>query len=174
MKPDEPLDQRRRGGKMGGHVGGLIGCCGWWISFVVICLAAGAIEPLLEVAWPGLVLSLGMGVIIIVVCELVARTCGRQHWMYHTSLWGSVLFFVGMLLLLLPAWIDPIIERSPKLMNMLQSLGSTFTPGTFLPSMLMTAGLVLLVPVAMNVIRNRPSEADREAARATEIASAKD
>ncbi|MCH7921138.1 MAG: hypothetical protein IIC50_24610 [Planctomycetes bacterium] len=174
MKPDEPLDQRRRGGKMGGHVGGLIGCCGWWISFVVICLAAGAIEPLLEVAWPGLVLSLGTGVMSIVAAELVERAWGRQHRMFQTCLWGFLLFSAGMLVFVLTVWIEPIIERSPKLMNMLQSLGSTFTPGTFLPSMLMTIGLVLLVRVAVNLIRNRPSEADREAARATEIADAKD
>lgn len=161
MKPDDPQDQRRRGGKIGGYVGALSGCCGWWIGFVVFCLAAGAFEPLLEVAWPGLVLSLGTGVIILVVLEHVDRAWGRQHWMWRTSLTGLALFFVGMILLLLTVWIDPLIERSPKLMSMMQSIGGTRTAGTFLPSMLLTAGLVLLIPVAVNVIRNQPSEVDR-------------
>jgi len=111
-----------------------------------VCAASGEIAVLKQVALPGIAVSLGAAGIVIVTADL-ARGARRL-------LWGEILFFVGLLILLVNHWIAPIVDRAPDLKAAIGRLGGVYRTGDGLPTALMALGTVL-VGLALGRLRRQ-------------------
>ncbi len=121
----------------GASIGTAIGFLGWLIGLAVVCVRAGEYAVLREVALPGLAVSLGAAGIVIVTGHLALEREG----VLRSVLWGEVLFFVGLFILLMNHWIAPLIDASPGLNG---AISGRYRTGDWLPAALMVAGAVRL------------------------------
>ena len=128
---------------LGRCVGTAIGFLGWLIGLAVVCVATGETAVLGQVALPGLAVSLGAAGLVIVTLESARGILGRGG-AFRLLLWGELLFFVGLLILLLNHWIAPLIDGAPGLRRAMERLGSVYRTGDGAPAALMAAGTILL------------------------------
>jgi hypothetical protein len=139
-------------GRLGGYVGGTIGCLGWMIGFTVVCLASDNMEVWSRFAFTGFIVSLAMAGILILTLELALRTFGRGG-MFQLTLWGELTFFMGVLALLLNHWVAPILESSPRMMEALNRLGGYHRTSDLLPTALLAASAVLMAVVVVRLLK---------------------
>ena len=152
-------------GKLGGYLGAIFGICGWLIGLTAVCLFTGHTAALRPIFLPGLAVSLSMGFTLVIALECVLRLYGRGHYMFSTTLWGLLLFDVGLLMLLLNHWIAPMIDASPGLAEDLRRIRSTYRTGDTLPLAGLCAGAALLACVALKVVGDalrRPDDPPKE------------
>lgn len=134
--------------KIGGYLGSIIGTLGWLIGLTISCLISGNVEALKKVFYLGLVISLSMGILFVVVIELMTRLYGKGR-LFMMTLWGVLLFNIGLLVLLVQYWVGP------TMMSQAMSVGDQGRLSLTNPSVLLTAGLVLLVIAAVNIMRKK-------------------
>lgn len=125
---------------MGASVGTAIGFLGWLIGLAAVCVGTGEYAVLREVALPGVALSLGAAGIVIVTRDLALGRSG----VFGPLVWGEILFFVGLLILLVNRWIAPLVDASPGLRDAIGRLGAGYRTGDGVPAALMGAGAALV------------------------------
>jgi hypothetical protein len=130
----------------GAAFGIAVGFLGWLIGLAAVCAASGEIAVLKQVALPGIAVSLGAAGIVIVTADLARGV--------RPLLWGEILFFVGLLILLVNHWIAPIVDRAPDLKAAIGRLGGVYRTGDGLPTALMALGTVL-VGLALGRLRRQ-------------------
>jgi len=133
----------------GASIGTVIGFLGWLIGFAAVCLSTGEYGSLREVALPGLAVSLGAAGIVIVTSHLAL---GRGE-VFRLLVLGEILFFVGLLILLVNDWIAPLVDTSPGLRDAIGRLGGVYRTGDTLPAALMAAGAALVGLVLARIRR---------------------
>ncbi len=135
--------------KIAVYAGVTIGLLGWLIGIVGVSLSTGTPQLLGAVLWPGLSMSVALAAIFILVLEAVISRYGARHPMFFGALWGLLLFFMGMLLLLISHWVAPIIDQYPAVVSALQSGGSVYQVSDVIPTILMLIGAAILAVVAV-------------------------
>jgi hypothetical protein len=110
-------------------------------------LAGGYYAVLGEVVAIGLPISIAMSALGILVMECVVRLFGRGR-IFALSLWGLILFVLGVLILLMNHWLAPLIEKEPGLVDLLSRLGAVYKTGDVVPALcLIGSGALLYVRV---------------------------
>jgi hypothetical protein len=138
---------------VGACVGTAVGFLGWLIGLAAVCIGTGELAILEQVALPGLALSLGAAGLVIVTLGLAPGAIGRGR-VFRLLLWGEILFFVGLLILLVNHWIAPLVDAAPDLKRAIERLGSVYRTGDALPTALMAAGTALFALVLRRVGRS--------------------
>ncbi len=134
--------------KISAYLGSTIGMLGWLIGLTITCLITGNMEALKKVFYLGFVISLSMGVLFIVMMELVTRLYGRGR-LFMLTLWGALLFNVGILILLFQYWVGPTMMK--QVVPVADQGRWSWTN----PSVSLTVGLILLIIAAVNIIRKK-------------------
>ena len=121
--PANARDEQRM--PLGASVGTLVGVCGPAIGLLVVSVAAGGIATLWDEAIGLLLVCLALGLMLLLVAGFgrahAERTGDRS--VQFGLLWGSLLSVMGVLLLLISAWIAPAVEAEPAM----QKLGGGFS-----------------------------------------------
>ncbi|HNV87167.1 MAG TPA: hypothetical protein PKL97_09445 [Candidatus Omnitrophota bacterium] len=91
-----------------GYIGAVAGSTGWLICFVVFYFFVDEALPMWNSLW-SLVATVGLAVGFVIVVEWTASQVGVDHWLYHASVIGMLLFDIGVLAILLKNWLAPII-----------------------------------------------------------------
>jgi hypothetical protein len=128
---------------VGARVGIAVGFCGWLIGLAAVAWATGESGILGQVAGPGLALSLGAAACVLATLEVATRAALRGR-VFRLLMWGEILFFVGLLLLIVSHWVAPLIDAAPRLRDAVVRLGSVYRTPDLLSAALMAAGTVLL------------------------------
>ena len=93
----------------------------------------------------------------IVVMECVLRMFGRGK-VFMLALSGTLLFLIGVMLLLFNHWLAPLIEAEPGFVAQLESLGSVYKTSDLVPIACLVAATVLLVRTARAAtVQKRPA-----------------
>jgi len=137
---------------IGAYVGTAVGFAGWLIGFAIVCAGAGETGILKEVALPGLALSLGAAACVLVTAE-TAGGCLGQGRAARVLLLGQVLFFAGLLTLIVNHWVAPLVDGAPDLKRAIEQLGGVYRVWDGVPVALMAAGTVMLALVLRRLRR---------------------
>ena len=137
--------------KLGAYLGCTIGVCGWLIGLAVVLPLQGQGAAFWEIFWPGLCLSLGMSFLLIVLMESVRRTCGGG-WVFQLTLWGGLLFCMGLMLFLLNHWLLEVAARHRELGAALARSGGGYRMPEYEPVLSMALGAILLAVVAARLV----------------------
>ena len=134
--------------RYGPMLGAIIGALGWLIGFTVLCVVTGNLGFLAKIFYPGLVISLGMGLTFIVVLQLLPQPPGVSG-ISMTTMWGTLSFGVGVMWFLLNHWVAPLIDADPKMITALNAVGGYYKTGDLMPYAFLTTGVILLGVVAV-------------------------
>jgi hypothetical protein len=124
--------------------GVLVGVCGWAIGLVAVALVAGRASLLWEIALPGALASLAMGLLLVAAWAGARARFGDRDRTTVLVLVGGLLVVVGMLLLLVHVWVEPVLARDPDVQRVLSATGSLTHVPPALAWVLLAAGAVLL------------------------------
>ena len=124
---------------VGAFVGTTVGFLGWLIGLTAVSLRTGEFGVLKQIALPGLAVSLGAALVVVVTLEVAAGAFGRGT-LFRRLLWGEILFFVGLLLLLLNHWVAPLVDAAPDLRRAI----GVYRTGDLPPAALMAGGAAIL------------------------------
>lgn len=125
---------------VGASVGTAVGFLGWLIGLAAMCLRTGEFGVLKQIALPGLAVSLGAALVVVVTLEVAAGAFGRGGTLFRRLLWGEILFFVGLLLLLVNHWVAPLVDAAPDLRRAI----GVYRTGDLPPAALMASGAAIL------------------------------
>ncbi len=128
---------------VGAYVGTAVGFLGWLIGLAAVCLGTGELAVLRQVALPGVAVSLGSAALVVVTLEVAAGALGRGA-IFRLLLWGEILFFVGLLFLVVNHLVAPLVDATPGLRRAIERIGKIYRTGDGLPAGLMVAGTALL------------------------------
>lgn len=127
-----------------GYAGAVLGSLGWIICFVIFYEFSGDPLPFWH-GIGGLGATLVLSVAFIVIVEWVMGLCGPNHWLYHMTVFGLILFDAGVIIFLLQAWLTPVVQ------------GYTVNQGMQLGNLhlacLILIGVFLLIVVALGLHR---------------------
>jgi hypothetical protein len=137
----------------GAWVGTLVGVCGWALGLAVAALVAGRPEVVWQVALPGALVSLALGLLLLVAWSAVLAQLGRQAPATRLVLAGGLLSVLGVLLLLIHVWVEPVL-REPEFERVLAATGSVRGVSMVLACLLLAAGVVLLALAARRLRRD--------------------
>jgi len=140
--------------RIGIYLGTIIGFLGWLIGFALFMIAEHRTPLLMQVLPTGFVVSLGLAVVCIIVLEGVHLKHGAGHWLFQVTLWGMLLFAMGLMILLVNHWVAPLIENDVELAQKLTQAGSVYRVSNNVPLGLMGGGVVLLLIVLWTWGRN--------------------
>ncbi len=139
--------------RTGADLGSALGVTSWAVVLVVLGLAAGDFELVLEVGLPCVLLSIGTASLLILVFELAQRAVPEDRALHNRMLWGGILFSLGMFFLLANHWIGPRLESSVGVAEMLDSVGSAHRIPIVFVWVCLVASAVLLTLGAVRVVR---------------------
>ncbi len=139
--------------RTGAYLGSALGVSSWAFVLVVLGLAAGDFELVLEVGLPCVMLSIGEASLLILVFELAQRAIPDDRKLHVRMLWGGILFAMGMFFLLANHWIGPRLESSVGVAEMLDSVGSAYRIPIVFVWVCLVASAVLLTMGAVRVVR---------------------
>ena len=91
----------------------------------------------------GLPISVAMSARGILALECVVRLFGRGR-IFVVSLWGLILFVLGVLILLVNHWLAPVIETEPGLIDLLSRLGAVYKTSDVVPALCLIGSCGLL------------------------------
>jgi hypothetical protein len=129
------------------YLGLTVGIHGWLLGASILCVAGGYYAVLAEIVAIGLPISIAMSALGILVMECVVRLFGRGR-VFTLSLWGLILFALGVLILLINHWLAPLIETEPGLVDLLSRLGAVYKTSDVVPALcLLGSGVLLFVSV---------------------------
>ncbi len=129
------------------------GCCAWSVLLTVFFFAFGAPESALQIGLPCVALSVGFVALILVALQGVSELLGFRSGPWKETLFGLLLYFMGVMLLLANTWIGPAMERAHMVTDGHDPIiGISYVPA-FVPLVCLAVGTVLLVRVAMGVRR---------------------
>jgi hypothetical protein len=135
---------------VGAFAGILLGCHGWLIGLALVAVSSGVENPLHELLWPGLLMSLALALVPIVTLELLYRTVGRSL-TFFIMLWGMLLFFGGLMTLLVNSWIAPAIDRYPDFVRHLESVGTVYRVADWISPTLFGCSVALMTIAAIRI-----------------------
>ncbi len=142
--------------RIGGYGGAAIGMLGWLIGLAVVSAKAGTPEVASLVMPAGVALTLALWALLVVCLESVMRRFGAVGPWFHTALWGLLTTYMGLMVLLANHWVAPLIDRTPRLAQLLsdpQSVYySVYQTSDTLPLALLGAGAVLLGALAWRMM----------------------
>jgi hypothetical protein len=78
--------------------------------------------------------------------------------MFFGTLWGMLIFDMGVLLLLLSNWVAPIIDQYPAAVESLQQGGSVYRVSDEVSAILLMVGTVILAVVAIVFVKDTTAE----------------
>ena len=136
------------------RLGMTIGIHGWLVGTVIFCLAGGHYAVVGEILAIGLPVSVAMSALAILLMESVQHRVGRGRTLAF-SLWGLILFVVGVLILLLNHWLAPLIDQTPGLAEQLTRLGAVYMTHDVVPALCLIASAVLLSLCVRGCLRTR-------------------
>ncbi len=139
--------------RTGAYFGAAFGVSAWAFVIVVLGLAAGDVDLVVEVGLPCLLLAVGAAALLILIFELAQRAVPNDRPLHHRMLWGGILFALGLFFLLTNNWIGPRLESSVKVAEMLDSLGSATRIPAFIVWATLVGAATLLVMGAVRVVR---------------------
>ena len=125
------------------YLGWTAGIHGWLVGASILCLAGGYYAVLGEIIAIGLPMSIAMSALAILVMECVGRLFGRGR-IFALSLWGLILFLLGMMILLMNHWLAPLVENTPGFVDLLSRLGAVYKTGDVVPALCLIGAAVLL------------------------------
>ena len=140
--------------KIAVYLGVTLGLLGWVIGVVGVSLSTSTPGLMNAVLWPGLGISLGLAAVLVIVLEAIIARYGPGHPMFFGALWGLLLFYMGLLLLLISNWVAPIIDRYPEVVRVLEASGSVYRVSDAVSTTVMLIGAGILVVVAVVFARD--------------------
>ncbi len=132
--------------------GTLIGCCAWTLPLAGLCLVHGRTDALLDVVLPMLLASLGLGGLLVAVSVLAQRD--RQ--LFLVLLFGGLGVALGILLLLVEAFVGPLLNEDPRLAGSVRASGGVLAVPRVVPLALLAAGATTLAVGVRRLLRARP------------------
>jgi hypothetical protein len=144
-------------GRLGDYIGAAIGCLGWVIGFAIVCYVSGNMAVLVHFVLLATVISLAMAGLLIASIELLVRTYGYGS-TFQLMLWGELLFFMGLLVLLISHWIAPIIDASPTMVSTMRNLHASYRMGDLVPTVSISTGALLLAITVFRLLTSLPSQ----------------
>lgn len=141
-----------------GYVGGTIGLNGWLIGFVILALAAGRAELLLEYLPLAVLVTNALGLALMVAVELARRQFGERSREFRLCLFGMLGVVLGTLGMLIDRWIAPAMEGDPDMARALDATGSAMRLGDVFTGTALVVGILLLGWLAVRLM-GRPSPA---------------
>lgn len=144
----------RKSVRLGGLIGTIIGTSGWLIGLVAVSVGTGDLRAISTIWFPGLLLSLGSGIMAILILECVPSR------MRTLALWGAVAFYMGFMGFLSNVWIAPQIDAaaSPGFRQFLRMMGGNYNAGNTQPLIFLTIGVALLTFTLRSVYRGANSK----------------
>ena len=125
------------------YLGLTVGIHGWLMGTSILCVAGGYYAVLAEIVVIGLPISIAMSALGILALECVVRLFGRGR-IFAVSLWGLILFVLGVLILLVNHWLAPVIETEPELVDLLSRLGAVYKTSDVVPALCLIGSCGLL------------------------------
>lgn len=130
--------------RRGERFGIVLGVSGWTLGLAVACVAAGALDVLLTIVVPGLVVSLLLAFALLCYLDRFRQQHGVRSAHARYALIGALLIVLAVLFGLLHLWVMPTIVEHPALRDFLHATGSTTTIPWWLPVLPGAVGLGFL------------------------------
>jgi len=146
--------------RRGAYIGVFVGIHGWLIGLAIACLSAGRGDFLLEVGPIGFAVSFAMSALAVVLLEAVVQAFGR-HAEFQLSLWGVLLLFVGVLILLCNHWFAPLVDADPELVEVFRSLGTVYRVSDVVPGLCLLGSAVCSLIAVRRMWRRAPDGGER-------------
>lgn len=164
MTATPPIGPQAPGSRTGSHtgmrIGVLAGSTSWIVILGLVCLCTGRFAVLLPIVLPLLLASLGIGLLVVLLAELAAAE-PRWQSLRGPLVLGAACTSTGLLLLLIDAWVSPMLEGDPGLAGFTRMTGGVAR----LPRWLAAAALALGCTALLVALRRRR---DADAASDTE------
>ncbi len=92
--------------------------------------------------------------------ECVVRLFGRGR-IFTLSLWGLILFMLGVMILLMNHWLAPLVEKTPGFVDLLSRLGAVYKTSDIVAALCLLGSGVLLSVSVRACLRGRGDPATR-------------
>lgn len=125
------------------RAGTIIGLTAWAAALTLIAIAIGALPELLPHVIGAWIVSLALAMLVLHAVEQRNGSPVRAR----LTLAGALLTAIGLLLLIISAWIAPAIDQHPAMQRAMQKLsaGTTRVPDLLSLAVIAAGGLLLIL-----------------------------
>lgn len=133
------------------------GCFGWVMGLALTCFIVGEVGVLRTALVPALVMSAGLGALFVMVSELANRHFGAGHRLAALTMFGALVYMLGLLVYVINWWLAPQIDRAPALAKAIVSLPGAYRVSDGVPTIGMVIGMALLLAPLAHLLRGDQS-----------------